>query len=139
MSQDFKSLIDITSKGAENFINVFFKCMDSNRDVLYQFYRPFSTIVWNGNAFTGLCYAEFVKKLPNSCHEVVVQNFDCHPMTSSMNEHGACNIVLVVSGSVRYGNESQPRGFSDTFVLKYDLEKHGMYYIASQCFRQMYY
>ncbi|KAG4306232.1 hypothetical protein PORY_000220 [Pneumocystis oryctolagi] len=134
MSQDFKSLIDITSKGAENFINVFFKCMDNNRDVIYQFYRPFSTIVWNGNAFTGLYYAEFVKKLPSSYHEV--QSFDCHPMTSSMNEYGACSIVLVVSGSVRYGNESEPRGFSDTFVLKSDLEKQGMYYIASQCFRQ---
>ncbi|KAG5439640.1 hypothetical protein PCK2_000774 [Pneumocystis canis] len=108
--------------------------MDHHRDVLYQFYRPFSTILWNGNAFTGVSYAEFVKKLPNTCHEV--QDFDCHPMTSSMNEHGACSIVLVVSGSVRYGHESQPRGFSDTFILKSDLEKQGTYYIASHCFRQ---
>ncbi|KAG5438646.1 hypothetical protein PCANB_002752 [Pneumocystis canis] len=95
---------------------------------------PFSTILWNGNAFTGISYGEFIKRLPKSYHEI--QDFDCHPMTSSMNEHGACSIVLVVSGSVRYGNESQVRGFSDTFILKSDLEKQGTYYIASHCFRQ---
>ncbi|EMR09647.1 hypothetical protein PNEG_02230 [Pneumocystis murina B123] len=107
---EYRNLIDVISKGAESFINIFFKCMDNNRDILHQFYRPFSTIVWNGNAFVGLSYAEFVKRLPNSHHEV--QSFDCHPIISSMNQDGTCTIILVVSGSVQYGNESQLRGFS---------------------------
>lgn len=83
-------------------------------------------------------FAEFASKLPATIHEV--QGFDCHPLVSSNANAGqAPDIMLIVSGSVKYGTETNPRGFSQTFNLKQDpsAEKPGTYYVDTDCFRQV--
>jgi NTF2-related export protein 1/2 len=80
--------------------------------------------------------SEFVNKLPSTEHEV--QSYDCHPLVSSNANAGeAPDIMLIVSGSVKFGGEPQARGFSQSFNLKQDPEKPGTYYVDSDCFRQV--
>lgn len=83
-------------------------------------------------------FAEFAAKLPATTHEV--QSYDCHPLVSSnVNAGQAPDIMLIVSGSVKYGADTNPRGFSQTFNLKQDpsAEKAGTYYVDTDCFRQV--
>ena len=44
-------------------------------------------------------------------------------------------MILVVSGSVRYGEEREKRGFSESFLLKADGE---VFYVANQVNRHIY-
>ena len=75
--------IDIATRGAEQFINVYYEIYDSKeRDQrLPNFYRQSSTVVWNGNPKQGANgVKELVEKMPSSKHEI--QSFDCHPIPS---------------------------------------------------------
>ena len=81
-------------------------------------------------------FAEFAARLPSTAHEV--QSYDCHPLVASNTSAGAApDIMLIVSGSVKYGFEANARGFSQTFNLKQDPEKPGTYYVDTDCFRQV--
>lgn len=83
-------------------------------------------------------FSEFAAKLPATVHEI--QSYDCHPLVSSNTNAGqAPDIMLIVSGSVKYGTETALRGFSQTFNLKQDpaAEKAGTYYVDTDCFRQV--
>lgn len=75
--------IDIATRGAEQFVELYYPAYDSEDRVesLPKFYRPSSSIVWNGNPIQG---NEGVKRLietmPRSKHEI--QLHDCHPVPS---------------------------------------------------------
>lgn len=61
-----------------------------------------------------------------------VQSYDAHPMGT--NEDGTTNVLLLVSGAVKYGeSNAKPRAFSDTFVLK--PAGPAKYHVSSQGFR----
>lgn len=49
----YKTIVDITTKGAGAFVDIFYKTLDTNRSVIHKFYRPSSRIVWNGNPHLG--------------------------------------------------------------------------------------
>ena len=107
--------------------------------MLARFYRPTSTILWNGNAFLGGdAYAEFITRFPATQHEV--HSFDCHPVDSGMLTGMGVpgeppSMILIVSGSVRYGDEREKRGFSESFLLKADGE---VFYVANHVNRLIY-
>lgn len=61
-----------------------------------------------------------------------VQSYDAQPMQA---DGGACSFVLVVSGSVKYGDTKELRGFSETFVLKPVEIQPTRYLISTQGFR----
>lgn len=49
----YKTIVDVTTKGAGAFVDIFYKTLDTNRNVVHKFYRPTSRIVWNGNPHLG--------------------------------------------------------------------------------------
>jgi len=107
--------------------------------MLARFYRPTSTILWNGNAFLGGdAYAEFLSRFPATTHEV--NSFDCHPVDSAMLTGQPVpgeppSMILIVSGSVRFGDEREKRGFCESFLLKADGE---VFYVANHVNRLIY-
>jgi NTF2-related export protein 1/2 len=157
---DIKTRISVTAKGpspphpsvenrysnaagAEDFTKIFYQHLDASaqRPILKSFYRPTSTILWNGNAFLGGdAYVDFLIRFPATQHEV--HNFDCHPVDSGMLTGApvageAPSIMLVVSGSVRVGDERDKRGFSESFLLKAE-EGGQVFYVANHVNRLIY-
>jgi NTF2-related export protein 1/2 len=113
---------------------------------LPQFYRPTSTLTWNGHPFQGVDGLKaLIAKMPRTKHEV--QSFDCHPIPGvylSFFIHlyqpldtvlflGAQppSLLITVSGAVTHGRglagnpattprssiEGHPRVFAQTFIL----------------------
>ncbi|KAG2185464.1 hypothetical protein INT44_002255 [Umbelopsis vinacea] len=131
---DLTSVIDVSARGAEQFVELYYKLYDSQRSLLQRFYRDDSAILWNGNAFPGIAqYNEFLNSLTNSSHDI--QSFDCHPIPATMNSQGACGILVSVSGAVKYGDSPRKRLFSQAFMLIPDIEKSGTFYIQSENLR----
>jgi NTF2-related export protein 1/2 len=77
-------------------------------------------------------------RFPQTNHEV--QSFDCHPIDSGMLTGAPIqgeppSMILTVSGSVRYGEEREKRGFSESFLLKADGD---VFYVANHVNRLIY-
>ncbi|KAK9764865.1 hypothetical protein K7432_007290 [Basidiobolus ranarum] len=133
-SADIKALVDVSAKGAEQFVDLYYKLYDDQRHLLGKFYRDNSAIVWNGNAYSGVTpFSEFYQKLPSTVHEI--QAFDCHPLPFTGPTEGPFSILVNVTGSVKYGKETVPRLFSQNFVLTPDPTKLGNFYVGSDCLR----
>ncbi|KAG7252986.1 hypothetical protein CRUP_002460, partial [Coryphaenoides rupestris] len=67
---DFKTHADQSCRYAEEFVNIYYDCMDKKRR---------STLVWNGNAVSGQdALNEFYETLPSS--EFQVHTLDCQPV-----------------------------------------------------------
>ena len=158
-----KSAIDLTTKGAESFTQLYYTTLDRNRSLVVKLYRPQSRCVWNGIPLPPYADAGFerffnagVDKTTGrgvplvSVHEVGC--VDCHPLVSpgggvtstaptAVAGAGAgddkVDMVVTASGSVKYDNQQHPRGFQQTFVLKRDPDPAGggNYYIDTDCFR----
>jgi NTF2-related export protein 1/2 len=79
----------------------------------------------------GSQFARFFERMPAANYDV--QSFDAHPMLP--NQQGICNYLLIVSGSVKYGESKEQRGFSETFVLKPNGDATNRYVVATQGFR----
>lgn len=62
-----------------------------------------------------------------------VQSYDAQPM--QVDGKGNSSFVLIVSGSVKYGEAKELRGFSETFVLKPVEVQPIRYLISTQGFR----
>ncbi|KZP28791.1 NTF2-like protein [Athelia psychrophila] len=73
--------IEISTRAADHFTRLYYSTYDSAAriDDLPKFYRPSSSLTWNGNPYQG---AEGVRELmagmPITKHDV--QSFDCHPI-----------------------------------------------------------
>ncbi|KLO20073.1 NTF2-like protein [Schizopora paradoxa] len=144
-----RSDIDIATRGAEQFVEFYYRAYDSDDRVesLPKFYRPSSSIVWNGNPIQGNeGVKQLIEGMPRSKHEV--QLHDCHPVPNSMPP----SLHVVVAGTVTHGKaaqqthptsskavDEQPRVFHQTFILSPDAEKdeggHVKYYITTDNMR----
>ncbi|KAF9293177.1 NTF2- export protein 2 [Mortierella antarctica] len=133
MADSLKAHVDISSKGADQFVELYYKVFDTQRPVLNRLYRDSSAILWNGNAFSGITpFAEFYNKLSPSEHSVTT--YDCHPLPTQAGPNTPGSIIVNVSGTVRYSNEKKDRLFSQSFVLSPD-PTNGSFYVWSDCFR----
>ncbi|KAG0004311.1 NTF2- export protein 2 [Entomortierella chlamydospora] len=134
MADSIRQHVDISSSGADQFVELYYKVYDTQRPVLNRLYRDSSAILWNGNAFSGITpYQEFYNKLASSEHSI--DAYDCHPLPSqSPDPNTPCSIILNVTGTVQYSNEKQKRLFSQSFVLSPD-PTNGSFYVWSDCFR----
>ncbi|KAF9169969.1 NTF2- export protein 2 [Mortierella sp. AD010] len=120
MADSIRQHVDISSSGADQFVELYYKVYDTQRPVLNRLYRDSSAILWNGNAFSGITpYQEFYNKLAS---------------TQSPDPNIPCSIILNVTGTVQYSNEKQKRLFSQSFVLSPD-PTNGSFYVWSDCFR----
>ena len=73
--------IEIATRAADHFTRIYYTAYDSDTRLadLPQFYRPNSSLTWNGKPFQGTDgLIQLVSKMPATKHEV--QSFDCHPI-----------------------------------------------------------
>lgn len=81
----------------------------------------------------GVAFAEFFEHMPATHYDV--QSYDSQPMLVPGTSGGPCNYMVIVSGSVKYGDNKEQRGFSETFVLKPSSTDPNRYVVATQGFR----
>ncbi|KAI5838898.1 hypothetical protein DFP73DRAFT_562563 [Morchella snyderi] len=127
-----ESHIRLAAEGAKRFVETYYPALNSDRTTLASFYHPAASIVWNGNPIaSGEAFAAFFASMPDSHYDV--QSYDAQPMQFDVK--GSCSFVLIVSGSVKYGELKEQRGFSETFVLKPVEVQPTRYLISTQGFR----
>jgi len=76
--------VEIATRAADHFTRIYYTTYDSETrlDDLPQFYRPSSSLTWNGKAIQGADgLRQLIGKMPPTKHEV--QAFDCHPIPGS--------------------------------------------------------
>ncbi|KAF9124307.1 NTF2- export protein 1 [Mortierella sp. 14UC] len=133
MAELLKAHVDLSSKGADQFVDIYYKIFDTQRPVLNRFYRENSAILWNGNPYQGATpFSEFTNKLSSSEH--TINSYDCHPLPTSTDPNTPGAMILNVSGTVKYSNETTTRHFSQSFILSPD-PKNGSFFVWSDCFR----
>ncbi|KAF9531895.1 hypothetical protein CPB83DRAFT_847994 [Crepidotus variabilis] len=120
--------IEIATRAADTFTRIYYTAYDADTRLadLPQFYRPTSSLTWNGKPFQGAeGLVQLVTQMPATKHEV--QSFDCHPIPGT----SPPSLLITVSGNVTHGLgpagnpsdlptrciEGQPRVFSQTFLL----------------------
>ncbi|KAG0377677.1 MAG: NTF2-like protein [Linnemannia gamsii] len=133
MAVALKAHVEHSSHGADQFVELYYKVIDTQRPVLNRFYRETSAILWNGNPYQGATpFSEFYTKLSASEH--TVSAYDCHPLPTSTDPSSPGSMILNVSGTVKYSNEPNTRHFSQSFILSPD-PKDGSFFVWSDCFR----
>jgi NTF2-related export protein 1/2 len=119
-----------TNVGAESFIELYYRMYDEKRDLIGNFYRDTSRLLWNGNFIEGReMISKFLRQLPPSEH--VIQCFDVQPMLADWNEKTqSCSILVIVHGEVYFGtglSMNPPRSdyqpFYHQFTLSPDISK----------------
>ena len=76
--------IEIATRAADHFTRLYYTTYDSATriDDLPNFYRPNSSLTWNGKPFEGVDgVRELIAGIPATKHDV--QSFDCHPIPGS--------------------------------------------------------
>ncbi|KAG0240515.1 hypothetical protein B0O80DRAFT_445406 [Mortierella sp. GBAus27b] len=133
MAEAIRADINLAATGADQFVAVYYKVFDEQRNVLNRLYRDSSAILWNGNAYSGIAPFQAVyEKIPKTVH--TVETYDSQPLpTSAQGAPGS--IIVNVSGSVLYGDQDR-KVFSQSFVLSPDAS-NGSFYIWSDNFRHV--
>lgn len=115
--QDFRTLVDQSCRYSDEFVNIYYDCMDKRRRVcsshlmsasdlfdgfvimnrcfqnLTRLYLDKATLVWNGNAVTGHdALGEFFESLPSS--EFQVQSLDCQPVHGTLQRDYHIGIIV---------------------------------------------
>ncbi|KAJ3936232.1 MAG: hypothetical protein NXY57DRAFT_986374 [Lentinula lateritia] len=119
--------ISIATRAADKFIQLYYATYDSPSRLsdLPNFYRPISSLTWNGKPLQGPDgLRSLIEKMPPTKHEM--QSFDCHPIPGSTPP----SLLVTVSGTVVHGKpaqiapgqrtksvDGQARVFSQTFML----------------------
>ncbi|XP_047013153.1 NTF2-related export protein 2 isoform X2 [Ictalurus punctatus] len=76
---DFRTHVDQSCRYSEEFVNIYYDCMDKKRRNLTRLYLDKATLVWNGNNVSGQdALGEFFESLPSS--EFQVHTLDCQPV-----------------------------------------------------------
>lgn len=145
--------VEIATRAADNFTRIYYTAYDSEARLndLPQFYRPSSSLTWNGKALQGPeSLRQLIEKMPPTKHEI--HSFDCHPVPGT----SPPSLLVTVSGNVTHGRgpagnppttssrnpEGQPRVFSQTFLLVPDPAASatkpggvGKYYVSADALR----
>ncbi|KAL1958724.1 hypothetical protein VTO42DRAFT_3843 [Malbranchea cinnamomea] len=139
------TLIKVSTEAATEFVESFYRALETNRQTLASFYSPMVTsILFNGNIVADGAAVQdiFANQMPRARYEV--QSYDCQiinsdyhapgtaPQAPTTGRHGSgaaaqaakkMSLLVLVSGSVRFGDDKEARdlagerGFSETFVL----------------------
>uniref|UniRef100_A0A665UMR6 NTF2 domain-containing protein n=1 Tax=Echeneis naucrates TaxID=173247 RepID=A0A665UMR6_ECHNA len=132
---DFRTHVDQSCRYSEEFVNIYYDCMDKKRRNLTRLYLDKATLVWNGNAVSGQdALGEFFELLPSS--EFQVHTLDCQPVHEQATQ-GQTTLLVVTGGTVKFeGNK--PRFFNQNFLLTAQASPNNdqpVWKIASDCFR----
>uniref|UniRef100_A0A9J7YHD3 Nuclear transport factor 2 n=2 Tax=Cyprinus carpio TaxID=7962 RepID=A0A9J7YHD3_CYPCA len=118
---DFRTLVDQSCRYSDEFVNIYYDCIDKRRRNLTRLYLDKATLVWNGNAVTGRdALSEFFESLP-----------------SKQATQGQTTLLVVTAGSVKFDGNKQ-RYFNQNFLLTAQASPNSdqpVWKIASDCFR----
>ncbi|KAG7464953.1 hypothetical protein MATL_G00171110, partial [Megalops atlanticus] len=132
---DFRTHVDQSCRYSEEFVNIYYDCMDKKRRNLTRLYLDKATLVWNGNAVSGQdALGEFFESLPSS--EFQVHTLDCQPVHEQATQ-GQTTLLVVTAGSVKFDGNKQ-RYFNQNFLLTAQASPSSdqpVWKIASDCFR----
>ncbi|KAJ8282098.1 hypothetical protein COCON_G00046170 [Conger conger] len=132
---DFRTHVDQSCRYSEEFVNIYYDCMDKKRRNLTRLYLDKATLVWNGNAISGQdALGEFFESLPSS--EFQVHTLDCQPVHEQATQ-GQTTLLVVTAGSVKFDGNKQ-RYFNQNFLLTAQASPSSdqpVWKIASDCFR----
>ncbi|XP_068956574.1 NTF2-related export protein 2-like isoform X1 [Petaurus breviceps papuanus] len=133
MSVDFKTNAYQACRAAEEFVNIYYETIDKRRRVLTRLYLDTATLVWNGNAISGLnALSEFFETLPSSEFQITV--VDCQPVHEQATQ-SQTTILVVTCGTVKFDGNKQ-RHFNQNFLLTAQVMPNStVWKIASDCFR----
>ncbi|KAK2493593.1 hypothetical protein MC885_016156 [Smutsia gigantea] len=129
---DFKTRVDQACKAAEEFVNIYYETMDKRRQALTMLYLDKASLIWNGNAVTGLAaLSHFFDTLPSS--QFQVNTLDCQPVHQEATQSQSA-ILVVTSGIVKFGGNRH--FFNQNFLLTAQSTPNSIVWkIASDCFR----
>ncbi|KAK9317175.1 hypothetical protein V1522DRAFT_399588 [Lipomyces starkeyi] len=133
---DIGKIIELISRGTENFISVYYRALDGHRENIPLLFEPNAPIVYNGNPLMGgEAYAELYSRMPPTVHDVT--GYDCHPLAVA-GANGQLSIALTTSGKVRIGSDRGKGlcGFSETFILR--PQPDGKFRVGSCGYRLVY-
>jgi len=113
---DKKSAIDQACQTANDFINIYYKKVDGNRQTLAKTYLDSATLSWNGNRIDGpqdiqKFYAETV---PTTSHNI--NSYDAQPVFEQF-VAGQKTVAVHVAGAVKFGNDNKVKPFQQNFLL----------------------
>ncbi|XP_051824766.1 NTF2-related export protein 2-like isoform X1 [Antechinus flavipes] len=133
MAVDFKTNADQACRAAEEFVNIYYETIDKRRRVLTRLYLDTATLVWNGNAISGLnALNEFFETLPSS--EFQINVVDCQPVHEQATQ-SQTTVLVVTCGTVKFDGNKQ-RYFNQNFLLTAQVTPNStVWKIASDCFR----
>ena len=102
-------------KTAEEFSNIYYKKMDTDRHTIDRMYHENATMTWNGNPIDGLTNIQkfCIEKIPKS--STYVQSLDAQPVHDTA-VAGQTTVLVTVTGTVKYGT-TQPVGFQQNFLI----------------------
>uniref|UniRef100_A0A2K6U1R8 Nuclear transport factor 2 like export factor 2 n=3 Tax=Saimiri boliviensis TaxID=27679 RepID=A0A2K6U1R8_SAIBB len=132
-SVDFKTYVDQACRAAEEFVNIYYETMDKRRRALSRLYLEKATLIWNGNAVSGLdALNNFFDTLPSS--EFQVNMLDCQPVHEQATQ-SQTTVLVVTSGTVKFDGNKQ-HYFNQNFLLTaQSTPNNTVWKIASDCFR----
>uniref|UniRef100_A0A2R9AF66 NTF2 domain-containing protein n=1 Tax=Pan paniscus TaxID=9597 RepID=A0A2R9AF66_PANPA len=132
-SLDFKTYVDQACRAAEEFVNIYYETMDKRRRALTRLYLDKATLIWNGNAVSGLdALNNFFDTLPSS--EFQVNMLDCQPVHEQATQ-SQTTVLVVTSGTVKFDGNKQ-HFFNQNFLLTaQSTPNNTVWKIASDCFR----
>ncbi|XP_069026949.1 NTF2-related export protein 2 isoform X2 [Embiotoca jacksoni] len=109
---DFRTHADQSCRYSEEFVNIYYDCMDKKRRNLTRLYLDKATLVWNGNAVSG-----------QDALEQATQ--------------GQTTLLVVTGGIAKFEGNKQ-RFFNQNFLLTAQASPNNdqpVWKIASDCFR----
>ncbi|KAG0260518.1 Nuclear transport factor 2 [Linnemannia exigua] len=114
---------------ADQFVTYYYQTFDGNRGSLGPLYRPTSMLSFEGNQTLGdAAIVEKLAALPLDGLRHQVSTKDAQPAENN-------SILILVSGQLLAGGETNPQFFTQSFLLKPD---GGSYYIQNDVFRLVY-
>ncbi|XP_043830126.1 NTF2-related export protein 2 isoform X2 [Dromiciops gliroides] len=101
--------------------------------VLTRLYLDTATLIWNGNAISGLkALSDFFESLPSS--EFQINVVDCQPVHEQATQ-SQTTVLVVTCGTVKFDGNKQ-RYFNQNFLLTAQVMPNStVWKIASDCFR----
>ena len=100
---------------AEQFSELFYKRMDTDRHSIEKMYHDNANLTWNGNHVEGIAEIKrfLLEKLPKS--STYVNCLDAQPVHESA-VGGNTTVLVTAAGTVKYG-ASQPSSFQQNILL----------------------
>ncbi|GAA6006351.1 Ran GTPase-binding protein NTF2 [Rhodotorula paludigena] len=113
---------------AKQFVDYYYQIFSSDRKNLAPLYRDHSMLTFESQQFQGTnSIIEKIASLPFTSIQHQVSTMDAQPAATDK-----ASMIVLVTGQLITGDESNPLSFSQTFHL---IPENGSYYVFNDIFR----